>query len=1123
MPKKATYLCSICNLRWKQNQNSIECSGCKNWVHAPPMKNCSLLDYETFISLTNSDNTIEWFCSNCDANLLPFSKLNDTEIFLELNNELDTASPELILIPDESFNDFIHSCEKLNFNSILNSDNDNNDLFNLIDSKYYHIHQFNKIKPDKSSSIGILHTNLASIYLHHDDLLLTLSKLKFDFHIIGITEHKIKDEIPTANIDIPGYHEFIFNPIETSHGGTGFYLSKSLIYNKRNDLTLITPGPGNFESIFLEIILPGRKNLIVGCIYRHPTSKISIDQFTNEHLEPVLQRIANENKTCALMGDFNIDLLKVETVTNVSNFFNYLSSNFFAPYILQPSRSISKSLIDNIFLNTIGYNSFSGNLTIQLSDHLFQFIILEGFFKDLIPRKIKVKERNFKNFNENEFSECIRNIDWDEILLLNNNDPNLSLEKLYNTVNFILDEMAPYRTLSKKEYKLKSKPWITKEIQFLMWERDNIFHQYCKEKDEQKRQIIYYKFKVKRNNLTSIKRNSKIEHYKNYFSLNSKKSAAIWKGIRSLVKIKQTSQRDILILDDKGSLITHPNLIVDHFNKYFVNVGPTIDNKIPLSKHNFTEYLQNVTINHSFFLKPVIPEDIQDIISSLDLNKSLGPNSLPIYIMKISNDFFSHYLSKIINISFTTGVFPQLCKTAKVIPIFKKDDPLNVKNYRPISLLPVFNKIFEKAIYTRMYQYLEANNLIFKRQFGFRANHSTNHALISMTEDIKSHLDSNEFVTGIFIDLEKAFDTVNHEILSNKLSYYGFRGKTNDLIKSFLVNRSQYVSINGTDSQLLNINCGVPQGSTLGPLLFLLYINDLRFSLTHSDASHFADGTCITYANKTLKTLESNINYDLKSLTEWLRANRLSLNVVKTKLLLFCSKSNKHIEDNISIKLQGIKLIPTDHVKYLGLYIDKNLSWNYHIKQLSLKLSRANGIISKLRHYAPTETILSVYYAIFYSHLSYGCSVWSLTTNYNLDKINILQNKCIRIINFAPFNSHTIKLFANNKLLKLEDIITSTLLKLVFEFKNITLPLELMSLFQHAKDIHNYGTRRALNDALFVPRIVSTNHGIRSLKYSAPLIWNEFSRSYPDICHFKHSRGLLSFLKNHFISMYNNI
>ena len=201
------------------------------------------------------------------------------------------------------------------------------------------------------------------------------------------------------------------------------------------------------------------------------------------------------------------------------------------------------------------------------------------------------------------------------------------------------------------------------------------------------------------------------------------------------------------------------------------------------------------------------------------MNKSVGPNSLPIFILKICNEFFSHYLSKIINTAFTTGIFPNLCKLAKVIPIFKKDDPLICNNYRPISLLPVFSKIFEKIIYTKMYEFLESNKLIYKGQFGFRSNHSTSHALISTTESIKSYLDKHNFAAGIFVDLEKAFDTVNHEILCHKLNYYGIRGVANELIRSFLTNRKQYVSVNGFVSSQLDLKCGVPQGSTLGPLL----------------------------------------------------------------------------------------------------------------------------------------------------------------------------------------------------------------------------------------------------------------------------------------------------------------
>ena len=209
----------------------------------------------------------------------------------------------------------------------------------------------------------------------------------------------------------------------------------------------------------------------------------------------------------------------------------------------------------------------------------------------------------------------------------------------------------------------------------------------------------------------------------------------------------------------------------------------------------------------------------------------------------------------------------------------------------------------------------------------------------------------------------------------------------------FLSNRQQFVSINGFDSSKLDIKCGVPQGSTLGPLLFLLYINDLRFALKDSIASHFADDTCILYASNKLISIETVLNCDLKLTSDWLNANRLSLNVDKSKLLIFKSKQRKFNEDSISIKLGDVKLTPTDNVKYLGLHIDQNLSCDVQTNQLSKKLSKANGILAKLRHFAPKETLISVYYSIFYSHLQYDYPVWSLTKNENLDTITILQKK----------------------------------------------------------------------------------------------------------------------------------
>ena len=236
----------------------------------------------------------------------------------------------------------------------------------------------------------------------------------------------------------------------------------------------IPPGPTDFESSFIEIIIPNKKNIVAGCIYRHPSSSISIEEFTKKYLDPILQKLSIENKMCTLMADFNINLLKSETSAGISFFYNMMLSNFFAPYILQPTRPASKSVIDNIFLDTIDYPSKSGDLKIQLA------VLLEDFFQPSFRKNHNIKERNFKHFNETEFKETIDSIDVYHLLQLNINDPNFSMEKIHSHVNFILDE-APFRKLNKYEIKLKSKPWISKDILFLMWERDKMFSKHkCK-------------------------------------------------------------------------------------------------------------------------------------------------------------------------------------------------------------------------------------------------------------------------------------------------------------------------------------------------------------------------------------------------------------------------------------------------------------------------------------------------------------------------------------------------------------------------------------------------------------------------------------------------------------------
>ena len=250
-------------------------------------------------------------------------------------------------------------------------------------------------------------------------------------------------------------------------------------------------------------------------------------------------------------------------------------------------------------------------------------------------------------------------------------------------------------------------------------------------------------------------------------------------------------------------------------------------------------------------------------------------------------------------------------------------------------------------MYSRLVTFLESHKCIYNRQFGFRKKHSTNHVLLNITESIRKALDDGYFACGVFVDLQKAFDTVDHEILLAKLNHYGIRGHANTWFRSYLTHRQQYVTISGYKSSMKGIKYGVPQGSVLGPLLFLIYINDLHNAIKFSSVYHFADDTNFLHFNNSLKSLGKKVNIDLKLLCNWLNANKISLNSNKTEYILF-KHPRRNLNYELKIKINGLNLYPSSFIKYLGIYIDCNLSWKKHVDETSLKLRRANGALKTL-------------------------------------------------------------------------------------------------------------------------------------------------------------------------------
>ncbi len=354
----------------------------------------------------------------------------------------------------------------------------------------------------------------------------------------------------------------------------------------------------------------------------------------------------------------------------------------------------------------------------------------------------------------------------------------------------------------------------------------------------------------------------------------------------------------VIKLIDNCREITETDNIANTFNEYFSKLGDDLASQIPEGQTSPFSYLSNHFLN-SFFISPVTAGEIEIEIANLNLSKSVGPFSIPLYVLKLLKGALSKPLEILFNASFTTGIVPNKFKIANIIPVYKNGSRNIKSNYRPISLLSVFNKLLEKLMSKRLISYIDSNNIFSETQFGFRSNHSTDHAILSIVDKIQKAIDERYISCGIFLDLSKAFDTVNHSILIGKLEYYGIRGVAKDWFVSYLSERQQTVKINNIMSDPLNVHCGVPQGSVLGPILFLLYINDFHKSSNLFSFHIFADDANLFYRHRSIDTLQININEELPKIHTWLCANRLLLNIEKTSFVIFHPPQKKNYISNL--------------------------------------------------------------------------------------------------------------------------------------------------------------------------------------------------------------------------------
>ena len=508
-----------------------------------------------------------------------------------------------------------------------------------------------------------------------------------------------------------------------------------------------------------------------------------------------------------------------------------------------------------------------------------------------------------------------------------------------------------------------------------------------------------------------------------------------------------------------------------------MNVGKTLAAQIPKSGPSFYTYLPEAN-KESIFLTPTDQQEIRNTILNIR-NSAPGHDGISSKVINPVIEILVPPLTYITNLSFTE------LKIAQILPLYKNNDPMLFNNYRPISILPFFSKLFERLMYNRLMDFIEKHQLLYQYQLGFCKNHSTFMALVILLKKITAALDDSEFAVCILIDFRKAFDTVEHNILLEKLSHYGIRGTALKWFASYLIDRYQYVNYNNTISDMKEITCGVPQGSILGPLLFLLYINDIASVSHHLFSVLFADDTTLFYRSKKLHDVSTVVNNELSNMIEWLNANRLSLNIDKTNFMIFRPKGKS--ERCPSIHINGSNILEVDHAKFLGVIIDNKLNWLEHIKCISRKVAKGTGIIIKARKSFESETLLNLYNALILPHISYCIHIWATTAAVHLQRLYVLQKKIICIICGVHPRTHTEPLYKTLNILNVDQIRDYSIALFMYKLTNCMLPSIFENMIIQTSDVHNYSTRQA--DLLYIP-FASTKRTQRTIKHFGAELWN---------------------------------
>ena len=838
----------------------------------------------------------------------------------------------------------------------------------------------------------ITHLNVRSILKKIDQLRTLLLGLNLD--VITFSETWLGPHVHSGLLNLDGFQLFRADRQtgrgKKKRGGGLITYVRGAHSSSCEQLCNLDISSVDMEAQWILIHRPHCKNVIICNLYRPPNGNLKTAM---SYLETCLSTINLDKADTFLLGDMNVDFQnKLAADFKKINFF--IQSNSLTQHVNTTTRNTEKTntLLDVVISNS-RFISHSGTLNHFISDHQPIFVVhKKGRDK---RESVKFKGRSYRNFDEQLFRDrLLHSINWEDYYKID--QPDRAWEFILGHINKLLDELCPIRTFFIKNYR---PDWMTDELIEQIKDRDYFYKKAKASGDKDAWNIAKYLRNITNSNIRQAKR----DFILNELTENEDNSKKFWKVIRKVIPSKQTARQNVMLRDNGRKVDKH--LVADFINDFFINVGK-IDRPNVLPAASQPPDCQTRTIESSVEEAENLPSPksfdrltqtkVFKVIKAINVSKSSGIDNVSSYVLKVALSTLVAEVTHMYNLSLTKSVFPTLWKKALVVPIPKTGNLASVHNYRPISLLPLPGKILEKLVHEQIIDHLDGGSLLSDKQHGFRRAHSTIHATAQLVEFVNINLDRRRPTLAVYIDFRKAFDCVQHDVLINKLKDLDLHYSVIEWARSYLTGRQQRVLANDVFSEYKCVSQGVPQGSVLGPLFYIIYANDLSRIFKHCKFALYADDTVLYTACNNFEDSVANLQRDITLLGSWCVANGIMVNTTKTKVMVFGSNSAIDKLQPFEILYNNAPLPQVTSYNYLGVTLDHQLNYNLHVKRLISSISAKLKQFQRMRSFLTVKAAVLVYKNMLLPILEYGDIFLSATSAVNRKKLQTLQNKGLR-------------------------------------------------------------------------------------------------------------------------------